>query len=96
MKQTYVKITIEASSYAAKAAADNYCKNRQYVVLSRSKPYPSKVNSNVKIHLRVIKKTQLGYNHKGGWDTKKSNKQLRNRISKIEETDYKHLMMQPY
>lgn len=95
MKQTYVKITIEAPSYAAKAAADNYCKNRQYVVLSRSKPYPSRVNSNVRIHLRVIKKTQLGYNHKGGWDTKKGSKQ-RNRISINEETDYKQLMRQPY
>lgn len=39
MKLKYVKVTIEAPSYDAKAAADQYSKDRKYEVLSRSKPY---------------------------------------------------------
>ena len=59
MKLPYVKVTIEAPAYEAKAAAEQYSKDRKYEVLSRSKPYPCKESSNVKIYLHVIKKTQL-------------------------------------
>lgn len=77
MKQSYVKVTIEAPSYEAKAAADQYSKDRKYEVLSRSRPYPCGNSSNVKIHLHVIKKTQLGYKHKGSWDRQKHGKRKR-------------------
>ena len=90
MKKTYVKITIEAPSYEAKAAANQYSKDRKYEVLSRSKPYPCKDSSNVRIYLHVIKKTQLGYNHDGGWDRKHGKKR------KQQKVNYESLMRQPY
>ena len=90
MKLKYVKVTIEAPSYEAKAAADNYCKDRKYEVISRSKPYPCRESSNVKIHLRVIKKTQLGYQHGGGWSHNHGKKR------KNQKMDIESLMRQPY
>lgn len=90
MKLNYVKVTIEAPSYEAKAAADQYSKDRKYEVLSRSKPYPCRDSSNVKIYLHVIKKTQLGYKHDGGWDRRHGKKRKHQRVN-IEA-----LMKQPY
>ena len=82
MKQRYVKVTIEAPAYEAKAAAEQYSKDRKYEVLSRSKPYP----------LHVIKKTQLGYKHEGGW--KKAGKHGKQR--KSPRINYEALMMPSY
>ena len=90
MKLPYVKVTIEAPTYEAKAAAEQYSKDRKYEVLSRSKPYPCKNSSNVKIYLHVIKKTQLGYHHDGGWDKKHGKKRKNQRIN------YEALMMPSY
>ena len=90
MKLPYVKVTIEAPAYEAKAAAEQYSKDRKYEVLSRSKPYPCKESSNVKIYLHVIKKTQLGYHHDGGWDKKHGKKRKNQRIN------YEALMMPSY
>ena len=92
MKQRYVKVTIEAPAYEAKAAAEQYSKDRKYEVLSRSKPYPCKESSNVKIYLHVIKKTQLGYKHEGGW--KKAGKHGKQR--KSPRINYEALMMPSY
>ena len=89
MKLPYVKVTIEAPTYEAKAAAEQYSKDRKYEVLSRSKPYPCKNSSNVKIYLHVIKKTQLGYRHEGGW--KKAGKHGKQR--KSPRINYEALMM---
>ena len=47
MKLPYIKVTIEAPVYEAKAAAEQYSKDRKYKVLSRSKAYPCKESSNV-------------------------------------------------
>ena len=91
MKLPYVKVTIEAPAYEAKAAAEKYSKDRKYEVLSRSKPYPCKESSNVKIYLHVIKKTQLGYQHKGGWNNQK-NKKRKN----PKPVNYEALMMPSY
>lgn len=90
MKKQYVKVTIEAPSYEAKAAADQYSKDRKYEVISRSHAYPCKDSSNVKIYLHVIKKTQLGYNHNGGWDNKHGKKRKQQRVN------YKALMQPTY
>ena len=92
MKLPYVKVTIEAPAYEAKAAAEQYSKDRKYEVLSRSKPYPCKESSNVKIYLHVMKKTQLGYKHEGGW--KKAGKHGKQR--KSPRINYEALMMPSY
>ena len=91
MKQSYVRVTIEAPSYEAKATADHFGKDRKYEVVSRSKPYPCEGTSNVKIYLRVIKKTQLGYQHKGGWDRQKHGKR-----KKQKPVNYEALMKPSY
>ena len=90
MKQKYVKVTIEAPTYEAKAAAEQYSKDRKYEVLSRSKPYPCRDNSNVKIYLHVIKKTQLEYHPNAGRDRK------RRKIRKHQRDSIEYLMKQPY
>lgn len=54
MKLPYVKVTIEAPAYEAKAAAEQYSKDRKYEVLSRSKPYPCRESSNVKIYRPLL------------------------------------------
>ncbi|MBQ9359609.1 MAG: hypothetical protein IJT96_01065 [Lachnospiraceae bacterium] len=82
-----VKVVIEASAYEAKAMADHYYRDRKYEVVSRSKPRPCKGNK-VRICLSLIKKTQLGYRHDGGWDKRKDRRKHR---LNIEE-----LMRQPY
>lgn len=92
MKLPYIKVTIEAPVYEAKAAAEQYSKDRKYKVLSRSKAYPCKESSNVKIHLHVIKKTRLGYSHDGGWDKSKK----RTKKWKPQNTNYEALMMPSY
>ena len=66
MRQRYIKVIIEAPSYEAKAIADHYGKDRKYEVISRSRSFPCKESSNVRIYLHVVKKTQLGYHHNGG------------------------------
>ena len=90
MKQSYIRITIEAPSYEAKATADHFGKDRKYEVISRSKSYPCEGTSNVRIYLRVAKKTQLGYKHDGGWDKKHGKKRKHQRIN------YEALMMPSY
>ena len=92
MKLPYVKVTIEAAAYEAKAAAEQYSKDRKYEVLSRSKPYPCRESSNVKIYLHVINKTQLGYNHEGGWNRAKKHGKQR----KPQRINYEALMQPSY
>ncbi len=91
MKPTYVKITIEAPVFDAKAAAENYGKDRKYTVLSKSKPYPCEGTSNVRIYLHVVKKTQLGCQHNSGRDNQKHKKKKNQK-----PINYEALMMPSY
>ena len=54
MKRRYIKVTIEAPSYDAKAIADHYIKDRKYEVISRSRSFPCRESSNVRIYLHIV------------------------------------------
>ena len=92
MKRRYIKVTIEAPSYDAKAIADHYIKDRKYEVISRSRSFPCRDSSNVRIYLHIVKKTQLDHGNSGRWN--KTCKKKRRHIS--EDINYEALMRKAY
>ena len=89
--QKQIRVMIEATAYEAKSLAEHYRKDRKYEVIDRSKPYPCGKN-HVRIRLRVVKKTQLGYQHKGGLSSKGKN----NRNYERQRLNIQELMKKPY
>ena len=92
MKRRYIKVTIEAPSYDAKAIADHYIKDRKYEVISRSRSFPCRASSNVRIYLHIVKKTQWNPGNCNGWNKNRKRK----RKHETEDINYEALMRKAY